>query len=76
MTKSEAEQNALEKNMNRKNIFCPLINDMCRIDCEAYIKAYADDKINNFNKGDYSVWDGYCVANALTTDRDYENIRR
>ena len=66
MTEKEAKDKAQECNASRVSVFCPMIKDMCRTDCECYVKAWTDYHINNDN-GE-QIWRaniGYCNAHIL-----------
>ena len=65
MLENEANEKALSIDENRKNVFCPKINDFCRIDCECYAKAevynFSVTKLNT----SYEVIYGHCTNFSL-----------
>ncbi len=68
MTEDEVNEKR-EKILNRRQkVFCPLINDTCRLDCEGF---FTPRKIRRYKQNDGWILEGgYCTAGALQTNRD------
>lgn len=58
----EAQLKVDKVNDDRILVFCPLINNHCRTDCECYKKA---DLIEDTNTSQFFTTGGYCRAHAL-----------
>jgi len=65
MTKDEAQEKVKSTRRNRKNIFCPIIQNSCRENCECYsekVWRIPDDNMGNPNYkyfagcNNYSLW--------------------
>lgn len=76
MKESEAKSKCLEIVESRKTVFCPLIRERCRTDCESfynlevynwnYPEEYNLDKLHD-SINSYGVRGGYCMASMLHT---------
>ena len=66
MNEQEASKKAQEMIDHRKQIFCPMRNHYCRIDCECYImpEVYNND-FPMHDKNAYEVRHGFCTCYAL-----------
>lgn len=64
MTKEQAEQKARELNNERViTVFCPLIKDMCRADCECFHRAVVFE--HKRGGGDFDCTNPSCDCSCL-----------
>lgn len=75
MNKEEAEQKLAELQAKRANrlerdVFCPLINDLCRIDCVCFIAPYV---YTDHEQKYYYLCEGFCDNAMFSKDRHVQN---
>lgn len=72
MLKEDANNKVIEINSKREKMFCPIIKNLCRIDCTCYAMAEIQViKNKTFTKtpdtpDQYEVIGGYCDCYLLT----------
>ncbi len=64
MNKKEAEQKVEEWKIERKKVFCPLINGMCRIDCQCIDEMRAEKFLCDDEDSWHTLY-GYCTCRVL-----------
>lgn len=60
MTKEEAEKVAEDFNSERTDVWCPLSQCYCKVECESYVIAVARD-----DGGDWKITGGNCGCYIL-----------
>lgn len=55
-----AKADELNEQHRRMDVFCPLIKEMCRTDCECFRKAFVEKHIVNADGCNYTVGGFYC----------------
>ena len=71
MNEQEANKKTKEMIDNRKQIFCPMRNHYCRIDCECYTEPEVKEHCNYMDNGyvehtgKYYIVNGFCTCYAL-----------
>lgn len=63
MKESEAKLEISKRIDKRQNIFCPMINGMCKTKCESFVEPEIYKITDNINS--YQVRGGYCDASCL-----------
>lgn len=64
MKELEAKLEISKRIDKRQNIFCPMINGMCKTKCESFVEPEIYN-INNNDVNSYNVQGGYCSASCL-----------
>lgn len=60
MTQDEAINRAVNLNKDRVNVFCPIIKDTCKTNCDWYDKARPHRPLEFIDPNKWTVLGGYC----------------
>ncbi len=65
MKEEEAKLEVIKRIENRQIIFCPMINNMCRTDCESFNTPEIKNLYAIPQADKYYIDGGYCIASCL-----------
>ena len=73
MTEAEADLEVDRRDAHWRSQGCPVLNDLCRVDCHSYNDAYKKmTGSGHKDKKDWQVKDGYCSSPLVTGTIEHE----